>query len=64
MCYYISKVIFMKKAKKRVLIIVIICLIVLIGAVIADIILGKSYLNEIKYDKVIDKIEAKDSFVL
>ena len=54
----------MKKAKKRVLIIVIICLIVLIGAVIADIILGKSYLNEIKYDKVMDKIEAKDSFVL
>lgn len=54
----------MKRAKKRLLIVVIICFIVLVGAVIADIILGKSYLKEIKYDKVMEKIEAKDSFVL
>ena len=54
----------MKRAKKRILILVVICSIVLIGAVIADIILGKSYLKEIKYDKVIDKIGAKESFVL
>ena len=54
----------MKRAKKRILIIVIICLIVLIGAVVADVILGKAYLKEIKYNKVIDKIEAKESFVL
>lgn len=54
----------MKKAKKNVIILVIVCLIVLVGAVVADIILGKSYLNEIKYDKVMEKVEAKDSFVL
>ncbi len=54
----------MKRAKKRVLILVIICVIVLAGALIADIVLGKSYLNEIKFDKVVEKIENKDSFVL
>lgn len=54
----------MKKAKKNVIILVIVCLIVLVGAVVADIILGKSYLNEIKYDKVMERVEAKDSFVL
>ena len=54
----------MKKAKKNIIILVIVCLIVLVGAVVADIILGKSYLNEIKYDKVMEKIDAKDSFVL
>lgn len=54
----------MKKTKKNVIILVIVCLIVLVGAVVADIILGKSYLNEIKYDKVMEKVEAKDSFVL
>lgn len=54
----------MKKTKKNVIILVIVCLIVLVGAVVADIILGKSYLNEIKYDKVMERVEAKDSFVL
>ncbi len=54
----------MKKAKKRILILVIVCLIVLIGAVVTDIVLGRSHLREIKFDEVIDKIEAKDSFVL
>ena len=54
----------MKKAKKNVIILVIVCLIVLVGAIVADVMLGKSYLNEIKYDKVMEKVEAKDSFVL
>lgn len=54
----------MKKAKKRIVILVIVCIVVLVGAIVADIILGKSYLKEIKYDKVVEKIENKDSFVL
>ena len=54
----------MKKIKRRVFIIVLICLIILIGAVIADRILSKSYLKEIKYEEVVEKIEKKESFVL
>ena len=45
----------MKKAKKRALIIIIVCLIILVGAIVADRILGKSYLKEIKYSEVIEK---------
>ena len=54
----------MKKIKRRVTIIVVICLIILVGAIIADRILGKSYLKEIKYDQVVEKINNKESFVL
>ena len=54
----------MKKAKKKALIIITVCLIILVGAFIADRILGKSYLKEIKYDQVMEKIDNKDSFVL
>ena len=54
----------MKKAKKKALIIIVACLIILVGAFIADRILGKSYLKELKYDQVIEKVENKDSFVL
>ena len=54
----------MKKAKKKVLILVIVCLVILVGALISDIILGKSYLKEIKYDKMIEKINNKESFVI
>lgn len=54
----------MKNAKRKALIIIAICLIILVGAFIADRILGKSYLKELKYDQVIEKIENKDSFVL
>jgi predicted bacteriocin transport accessory protein len=54
----------MKKAKKRALIICGICLAVLVSAVIIDIALSKSYLKELKYNEVMDKIENKESFVL
>ena len=54
----------MEKVKRRVTIILVVCIIVLIGAIIADNILGKSYLKEIKYDEVIKKIDNKESFVL
>ena len=54
----------MKKAKKKALIIVVICLVLLVGAFIADSILGKSYLKEIKYTSVMEKVENKESFVL
>ena len=52
------------KAKKRAIILGSICLVILVGAFIADRILSKSYFKELKYDEVIDKIENKDSFVL
>ena len=55
----------MKKQKKKAIIIVaIVCVLLLIGAVIADKMLSKSYLEEIKYDKLVEKIEKKDSFIL
>ncbi len=54
----------MKRAKKRILILVVICLVVLVGAVIADKMLDKSYLKEIKYNEVKEKIDNKDSFIL
>ena len=54
----------MEKIKKRVFIIVLFCLVILIGAVIVDRIIGKSYLKEIKYNEVVDKINNKESFVL
>ena len=54
----------MNKAKKKAIILIVICLIILVGAVIADKILSKSYLVEIKYDKMEEKIENKESFVV
>lgn len=50
--------------KKKVTILVSICLVILVGAFIADMILGKTYFNEIKYKEVIEKIENDESFVL
>jgi len=50
--------------KKKVTILVSICLVVLVGAFIADMILGKTYFNEIKYKELIEKIENDESFVL
>lgn len=52
------------KTKKKIFILVIVCLVILVGAFIADRILGKSYLNEIEYDEIIEKIENKEDFVL
>ena len=52
------------ETKKKVFILVIVCLVILVGAFIADRILGKSYLNKIGYDEIIEKIENKEDFVL
>ena len=54
----------MKKAKKRALILGGICLVILVGAVIADLVLSKSYLKEIKYAELITKIEKRESLVV
>ena len=50
--------------KKKVIILVSICLIVLVGAFIADRILGKNYFNEIEYNDLIEKIENKENLIV
>lgn len=50
--------------KKKVIILVSVCLIILVSAIVADRIMGKSYFVELKYDELIKKIENKESFVL
>lgn len=50
--------------KKKVIILVSVCLIVLVGAIIADKIMSKTYFNEIKFDSLIEKIENKEDLVL
>ena len=52
------------KVKNKVIILVSICLVILVGAFIADRIMGKSYYNEIKYNELIKKIENKEDIVL
>jgi len=54
----------MNKSKKRALILGGICLVILVGAIIADSLLSKSYLKEIEYEQLIQKIEGKESFVV
>ena len=54
----------MKKAKKKALILGGICLAILVGAVVVDLVLGKSYFKEIKYDQLVNKIEKKESLVV
>ena len=54
----------MKRQKKKAIIIIIICLVLLIGGLVADRMLSKSNLEEIKYDKMMEKVENKDSFIL
>ncbi len=54
----------MKKNKKKIYILAIICFILLIILGIININDKKSYFKEIKYDKVIEKINNKESFVL
>lgn len=50
--------------KKKVIIICSICLIILVGGLILDKIISKSYFTEIKSKEVIEKINNKESFVL
>lgn len=54
----------MKKAKKRVIIIGIICFVILVGCFIADMVLSKEYLVEIKYSEVMKKVKDEDTFIL
>lgn len=54
----------MKKQKKKAIIVIIICFILLIGGFIGDRIISKSNLQEIKYDKMMEKVKNKDSFVV
>ena len=54
----------MNKSKKKAIILGIICLIVLIVAFIGDRLLSKSYLQEIKYSEVVEKVENKENFIL
>ena len=50
--------------KKKVIILVSICVVILIGALVADKIVSKNYFSEIKYNEVIKMIENDESFVL
>lgn len=50
--------------KKRVIILCSICILILIGALVADRIITNSYLKQIKYDEVMEKIQNKESFIL
>lgn len=51
------------KVKNKVIILVSICLIVLVGAIIADRILGKTYFNKIEYVDLIKKIKNDETFI-
>ena len=50
--------------KNKIIILVIVCVTILIGAIVADKIMSKSYFNEIKYEELVKKIENKESFVV
>lgn len=54
----------MNKSKKNAIILGIICLVILIGAFTLDRLLSKSYLKEIKYSEVMEKVDNKESFIL
>jgi len=50
--------------KNKIIILVTICLMVLVGAFIVDKLMNESYLNKISYDKIIEKVDNKESFIL
>ena len=50
--------------KKKVIFLVSICLVILIGALIADKIMSNSYFNKITYEEVLKKIDNKEDLVL
>lgn len=52
------------KIKKKIIILVSICLVILVGAIIADSIMGKSYFDEITYEEITEKLDNKESLVL
>ena len=50
--------------KKKIIILVSICVAILVGAFVADRVIGKNYFSEIKYKEVIEKIENDETFIL
>lgn len=50
--------------KKKVMILVSICVVILVGAIIGDKIMSKSYLNNIKVNTLVQKIKNKEDLVL
>ena len=54
----------MNKHKKRALIIVAACLVIAVGALVADRMLSKSNLVEIKYSEMMQKVDNKESFIV
>lgn len=50
--------------KKKVIILVSVCLVVLVGAIVADRIMSKNYYNEIKYDELIEKLDEKGDLII
>ena len=50
--------------KKKIIILVVFCVVVLSGGIVADMIMGKSYFNEIEYKDVIKKMKNDESFIL
>ena len=54
----------MNNSKKKAIILAVVCLIILIGAIIAEKSFNKSYFVKLEYDDVMEKIENKEDFVL
>ena len=54
----------MNNSKKKAIILAGICLVILIGAIIAESSFSKSYFVKLEFDEVMEKLENKDSFVL
>ena len=50
--------------KKKIIVLVSICLVVLVGAIIADKIMSKNYFNEIEYKTLVEKIENKEDVII
>ena len=50
--------------KKKIIILVVFCVVALSGGIVADMIMGKSYFNEIEYKDVIKKMKNDESFIL
>lgn len=50
--------------KKKVIILVSICLVIFVGAIVADKLMSRNYFNEIEYNKLIEKIENKEDIII
>ena len=52
------------ETKKKIFILVSICLVILVGAIIADTIIANKYFSKISYDEIIEKLDGKENLVL